>query len=248
MRLTILSDIHGNLEAFRAVMSDARGAAPDSPVICLGDMIGYGANPEEVVREARAAGIVSVLGNHEMGAIRPSTRDRFNPQAWQAVRWAAARLSPESVAFLSGLKESMSLHGCRFVHGLPPSDVDTYLFQVSSEHVASAMKQIEEDVCFVGHTHQLRLVALEADGIVGSRLSEGDTALAPGKRYIVNAGAVGQPRDGDPRAKYCLYDTESRVLTVRYVPYDNQAAARKILESGQPRVYAERLADLDQNA
>ncbi|MFZ5425735.1 MAG: metallophosphoesterase family protein [Thermodesulfobacteriota bacterium] len=248
MRLTVLSDIHGNLEAFRAVLADARRTAPGAPLVCLGDMVGYGADPEEVVQEARAAGVASVLGNHEMGVVRPGTRDRFNPQAWNAVRWAASRLSPQSMDFLAGLPESLVLHGCRFVHGLPPDEVDTYLFQASQAQVVRAMKHMTEDVCFIGHTHQLRLVTLEGDSIKGERLPEGDTALAAGKRFIVNAGAVGQPRDGDPRAKYCVYDTGNRVLTVRYVPYDNMAAARKILEAGQPRVYAERLADLDRDA
>lgn len=245
MRLIVLSDIHANLEALKAALDDASRAAPGCPVVCLGDLIGYGADPDEVVTLARGSGFACVMGNHEMGATRPRTRSRFNPQAWEAVRWAASRLSPDNLAWIAGLPAHLCLHGCRFVHGLPPSDVDTYLFQASTERVVKAMQSLPEDVAFVGHTHQLRLVCVEGDGLKGSKLPEGDTALPAGGRCIVNAGAVGQPRDGTYEAKYCIYDTASRVLTVRHVAYDNLAAAGRIIASGQPEAFARRLADLE---
>ncbi len=108
------------------------------------------------------------------------------------------------------------------------------------------MAQIPEEVCFVGHTHQLRLVSLTGDAVTNERLEQGVRTLPPGVRFIVNAGAVGQPRDGDLRAKYCIYDPAIRELTVRFVPYDAQTAARKILAAGQPRAFAERLAQVDE--
>jgi diadenosine tetraphosphatase ApaH/serine/threonine PP2A family protein phosphatase len=245
MRLVVLSDIHGNLEALHAVLQDAGVVAPGAQLVCLGDIVGYGADPEEAVRTVRGRGVLSVLGNHEMGVNDPSSRGRFNPQAWEAVRWASSKLSKESREWLNELPASLSLGGCRFVHGLPPDEVDTYLFQASTGHVVRVMTDIPEDVSFVGHTHQLRLVSLREGRLDGTRLSEGRQVLEPGVRHIVNAGAVGQPRDGNPKAKYCLYDTHSRELTVRFVSYDAATAAQKIIDAGQPRVFAERLSKVD---
>jgi len=242
MPLIVLSDIHGNLEALKAVLEDAGKLTNGrSTVVCLGDMVGYGADPEEVVRAMRKAGALAVLGNHEVGVLRPDTRDRFNSQAWEAVRWAASRLTAESSRWLASLKVSLVVQGCRFVHGLPPDDVDTYLFQASPERVRRAMARLSEDVCFVGHTHLLGLTSLAGGELRQSLLKEGSRVLEPGERHLVNAGAVGQPRDGDPRAKYCLFDPASRELTVRFVSYDARKAAGKILEAGQPRIFAERL-------
>ncbi|WP_243358348.1 metallophosphoesterase family protein [Fundidesulfovibrio terrae] len=241
MRLIVLSDIHGNLEALLAVLADARRVAPGAAIVCLGDVVGYGADPEAAARMVMESGAACVMGNHEMGVTDLRSRSRFNPQAWDSVLWARSRLSPETRRWMAGLPASLSLEGCRFVHGLPPDEVDTYLFQASAAKAVQAMEGIAEDVCFVGHTHQLRLVRVENGRLSGGRLEEGVSRLAPTVKYIVNAGAVGQPRDGNPKAKYCLYEPASRELVVRFVDYDAQAAADKIIASGQPRVYADRL-------
>ena len=247
MRLFILSDIHGNLEALEAVLRDAEKFADNHSVfVCLGDLVGYGANPEEVAQTVRKLGALTVLGNHEKGVVDPGSRGNFNPQAWQAVCWAASQLSGQNKGWIAELPASLSLEGCRFVHGLPPNDVNSYLFQASPQKLRQAMDQISEDVCFVGHTHMLRLVSLVGDEVTAERLEQGMRILPPGVRFIVNAGAVGQPRDDDLRAKYCIYDPTTRELTVRFVSYDAKTAARKILAAEQPRVFAERLAQVDE--
>lgn len=246
MLLTILSDIHANLEALQAVLDDARRAAPEgAPMICLGDMIGYGADPEAVLNLLRERGALAVMGNHEMGAADASTRERFNPQAWKAIRWAWRRLSPANLEWIKSLPDHLCVEGCRFVHGLPPDEIDTYLFQASSGEVEAILSSLPETVCFIGHTHQLRLVSLLDGELVNKRLDDGRRVLDASGRHLVNAGSVGQPRDGDPRAKYCLYDTDTHTLTVRSVVYDARTAARKILDAGQPKVFAERLTELD---
>lgn len=245
MRLTVLSDIHGNLEALGAVLDDAANFAPEALPVCLGDMVGYGANPEEVVRAVRDAGAFAVLGNHEAGVLGMHNRSHFNPQAWEAVRWTAAQLSGESMAWLATLPSSLSLGGCRFVHGLPPDDLGTYLFQASPDRLVQAMALISEDVCFVGHTHQLMVLSLASGPPDQANLEEGTRLLPSGFSHIVNAGSVGQPRDGNPKAKYCVYDSRTRELTTRFVAYDARKAARKILAAGLPRVYAERLERAD---
>ncbi|MFP5223046.1 MAG: metallophosphoesterase family protein [Acidobacteriota bacterium] len=246
-RLLILSDIHANLEALEAVLQDIASlpepGGHNEPVVCLGDMVGYGADPEAVVRRMRESSIVSVLGNHEAGVLTPYARRHFNPQAWDAVRFAAENLSRESLDWLAGLPPSLTMQGCRFVHGLPPADAYGYLSQADEALLRRLMGRISEDVCFVGHTHRLKLVSIRRDAVTRNALPEGTVHLERGPRHIVNAGAVGQPRDGDPRAKYLIFDPVSRALTVRYVPYDARAAAGKILASGQPRVYAERLVE-----
>jgi len=245
-RLILLSDIHANLEALEAVLQDiASLPEPHAPrkIVCLGDMVGYGADPEAVVRRVRESGIVPVRGNHEVGVLSPKSRGHFNPQTWDSVRWTASHLSDESLAWIAGLPFSLSVQGCHLVHGLPPADPHAYLAQAKEPLLRRLMGQIPEDVCFVGHTHRLTLVTIRPDAFTRCPLTEGTVRLERGPRHIVNAGAVGQPRDGDPRAKYLIFDPVSRALTVRFVPYDAQAAADKILAAGQPRIYAERLVE-----
>lgn len=245
-RLIILSDIHANLEALEAVLQDIDSVSKphaSGGIVCLGDMVGYGADPEAVVRRVRESGIACVLGNHDVGVLKPSACRHFNPQAWDAVCWAASRLSEESLAWIAGLPFSLSVQGCHMVHGLPPADPHAYLAQAQEPLLRRLMGQIPEDVCFVGHTHRLKLVTIHPDELTRCPLAEGGTRLERGPRHIVNAGAVGQPRDGDPRAKYLIFDPVSRALTVRFVPYDARTAAGKILASGQPRVFAERLLE-----
>ena len=244
MRLLILSDIHANLEALEAVLQDIDTLpGPRGTVVCLGDMVGYGADPEAVLSRVREVGIVPVLGNHEMGVLDDDACLFFNPQAWDAVRWTASQISRDNLAWLARLPASLSIQGCRFVHGLPPDDVHSYLTQADEREIRGALALIPEDVCFVGHTHRLNLLKITRDEIARSPLGEGSRRLERGPRHIVNAGAVGQPRDGDLRAKYLVFDPVSRVLAVRFVPYDARAAARKIVSAGLPRVYAERLVE-----
>ena len=242
--MIILSDIHGNLEALEAVLSDCATLGAQGPLVCLGDMVGYGADPEAVVRRVRAEGALAVLGNHELGVNAPAARSQFNPQAWQIVEWTRGRLSSDSLEWLRTLPRCLRLCGCRLAHGMPPHSVGRYLMQTEPGQVRAIMERLPEDVSFVGHTHLLRLVRLGPEGAYGDTpLRQGVRQLDPGARHLVNCGAVGQPRDGDPHAKYVLYDPMSRRLEVRYVPYDARAAAGKILAAGLPAVYAERLLE-----
>jgi len=243
MHLAILSDIHANLEALQAVLGDLSKRLPEVPprIVCLGDMVGYGADPEAVVALLRKLRAQAVMGNHELGVVKPGCRRFFNPQAREVVAWTAAALSGESHAWLAGLPSAMSIGGCRMVHGLPPDHPTIYLHEVSDPELVRILRLLPEECCFVGHTHRLAHLRLRAGVLVHALLGEGSVVLEPGVRHLVNAGAVGQPRDGDPRAKYCLYDTSSQVLEVRFVPYDAGRAAEKILAAGLPAAYARRL-------
>jgi diadenosine tetraphosphatase ApaH/serine/threonine PP2A family protein phosphatase len=239
--LAVLSDIHGNFQALEAVWEDLEAQGADE-VLTLGDNVGYGPQPDEVVAFLRERGVSSCLGNHEQGLADPAEASaRFNPHALEALEVTRSLLSPESLAWSVDLPRAIVRHGARFVHGAPPDAVNAYLFQeLHKGKLAGRMRRMEENLCFAGHTHELRRYVLEGDEVVKSRLEPGWLRIDPGVKTILNVGAVGQPRDGDPRAKYVLWDRGERA-EVRRVPYDVELTARLIPEAGLPERYARRL-------
>lgn len=240
MKVAILADIHGNLEALLAVSDDLRRRDADR-VICLGDSIGYGPDPEEVVRQLRRLGAVSVLGNHECALTDRRARKWLNFQAEENNIVTAGLLSPESLAYCTGLPKFLVFDKAYFVHGYPPQSVFLYLNRQSDASLAGLLNAATVPLFFLGHTHQLQLVWQE-DGIISRRaLGRERLALAPGQKYIVNAGSVGQPRDGDHHAKYLLWDTGAASLEVLFVAYDFRTTMEKIKERGFPAAYAARL-------
>ncbi len=240
MLLAVIADIHANLEAFAAVLADIDRHRPDATV-CLGDVIGYGPDPEAVLRLLFARGIPSVRGNHEWAVADPAREGSFNDQAREALVRTRELLPPDLVARVAAFPASLCFHGCRFVHGLPPNDTGTYLFAASEVTLRRAFARTAERVSFVGHTHMLEAVSQDGREVRRDALSLGRNVLDPALRHIVNVGSVGQPRDGDNRAKYGLYDDAAHVLTIRAVPYDIEAVAARILARGLPARYAERL-------
>lgn len=241
MRLAVISDIHANLEAFRAVLADLREQAPDL-VYCLGDNLGYGPEPEAVVKLLRAQEIPSVLGNHELGLVDDQGLAWFNASSRRSLEITRQMVSPATLDYCRTLPRSLAAHGRRFVHGLPPDSPTRYLFEVQDRELAKIMAELPEPICFVGHTHELGLVILEPGGQALPReLPIGRTSLPPGRRVLVNAGSVGQPRDGDNRAKYLIHDDQEGSLEVRAVAYDIAKTVRGILERGFPEFNASRL-------
>ncbi len=240
MRLAILSDIHGNLEAFQAVLADLGTVGADL-VGSLGDLVGYGPDPEACVRLYRELGISGVMGNHELGLAEAAQMAWFNPTARKSLLQTRDLLSHESLAFLAGLPLYLVQDNCRLVHGAPPDSATVYLFQLEPGEIVQRMDQIEEPLCFVGHTHELGLVRLQGDAVEELPLGRGIHRLEEGCRHLVNAGAVGQPRDGDNRAKYVIYDDSDATLEVRFVDYDIPLTVQKIRERGLPEFNATRL-------
>jgi predicted phosphodiesterase len=240
MRIAVISDIHGNIEALREVLADIEQAGADS-VVCLGDLIGYGPDPEEVVRLVRSRAIPSVLGNHELGIVQPEFLAWFNASARQSLEMTAGFISGASTAFLHTLPRMLVSHGGLFVHGCPPDSPMDYIFEMSARELYNAFNRTDQPVSFVGHTHLLGLVSLEDDKVKHTSLGEGIARLKEGVRYIVNVGAVGQPRDGNNNAKYVIWNTSEKIVEVRFVPYDIAATAEKILQLGLPRINASRL-------
>ncbi|KHK01598.1 Ser/Thr protein phosphatase family [Desulfovibrio sp. TomC] len=240
MLLAAIADIHGNLEALTAVLADCKACQADL-VVSLGDNIGYGPDPQAVLAVLAKRNIASVRGNHEWAAVDPSRRGTFNPQALEALLRTRELLGPHDLARIANYPTSLVAAGCRLVHGLPPNDTTAYLFEAGETTLRRAFLRTPEPVSLVGHTHMLEGATLRGREVDRFELDIGDNPLDPAARHIVNVGAVGQPRDGDNRAKYGLFDTKTHVLTIRAVPYDIEAVIRKMAARGLPMRYAERL-------
>jgi diadenosine tetraphosphatase ApaH/serine/threonine PP2A family protein phosphatase len=240
MRLAVLSDIHANLEAFQKVLKDIDRADIDA-VVSLGDNIGYGPDPNAVIDLLQQRRIPSAMGNHELAVVSPRHLGWFNPLARRSLRWTIERLSEPSRDFISRLPGVLTLYGLRFVHGFPPRAITTYLFQVSPQRILNTFQRLSEPLCFIGHTHDLEHLEYDGHDVARHPLREGGVALSPENRHILNIGAVGQPRDGDNRAKYVIWDSLEKVLTVRFVAYDIAKVVRKIKAAGLPEAHADRL-------
>jgi predicted phosphodiesterase len=240
MKLAIISDIHGNLEAFRQVLKDM-DASSVKDAVCLGDNIGYGPDPEKVVRLLRQRNIPSVMGNHELAAVDDACLMRMNPSAKRSLVLTKELISKETLDYIKGLKPSMAFHGSLCVHGYPPDSITTYLFQVSEIELRQSFLAMKERICFVGHTHDLRMIGFNGNNITWNRLGQGLVSLDKDLKYIVNVGSIGQPRDGNNNAKYVIWEPASHTLEVRFIPYDIAATADKILTLGFPEFNARRL-------
>jgi diadenosine tetraphosphatase ApaH/serine/threonine PP2A family protein phosphatase len=232
----ILSDLHANQEALQAVLEDARGRY--HRILCLGDLAGYGAEPNEVIAWARANVDAIIRGNHDKICVSDEPLDAYHPSARVSTEWTRRALTPESRAFLESLPRGpLRYEDFDLVHG-SPADEDEYLLAASD--AALAREFIATQVTFFGHTHVQGgfLVARN-----GSRriVPPGTIEIEPNHYYLVNPGAVGQPRDGDPRAAYALYSPEQRIIEYRRAEYDVASAAAKIRAAGLPEHLAARL-------
>ena len=239
MRYAVLSDVHGNLEALRAVLADA--ASRSDVVLCLGDVVGYGADPAACVDLVGERCQAVVGGNHEHAVTGRLDLEWFNPYARAAAEWTRGELSRDAMAWLTRLPLISEVDEATIVHA-SPAGPDEWDYLVSAQDGFAAFGAFETRLCFVGHSHVSRVWS---SGSWGRDWEPNPEALAleAGSRYIVNVGSVGQPRDGDPRAAYALWDSERRSITVRRVLYDVGAARAKIVAAGLPRFLADRLGE-----
>lgn len=242
MRIAVLSDIHGNQEAFTKVLEDIQRQQVNS-IVTLGDNIGYGADSEEVIRMIRERDILSVKGNHELAVATPQVRRWFKLDARKALNQALSCLSDASVEYIQAMPTHARIPDGYLVHGFPPDSTRFYLYQISDVRLLETLQKMRESICFVGHTHQLRLVFAEGDRIHSRPVAEGTLSLDRQTKYIVNAGSVGQPRDGNPDAKYVIWEPAEFRLEVRSIPYDVATAAQKIRDAGIPARFADRLTE-----
>jgi predicted phosphodiesterase len=240
MRLAVISDIHGNLEAFREVLADIDRSRIDA-MLCLGDNVGYGPEPEAVVRLLRARQIPSVKGNHELGVTDPTSFHLFNSTAQASLLLTQRLITADTHAFIGQLPSYLVLGECLAVHGCPPDSITKYLFELADEELLVLLKHLPLRLSFVGHTHDLELVMNDGLELTRQPLDAGIVSLQSGRKYLINVGSVGQPRDGNNNAKYVIWDDAEQTLEVRFIPYDIAKTADRIIELGFPRFYATRL-------
>lgn len=237
MKFAIIADIHGNLEAFQVVLQDIKEQHCTHSA-CLGDVVGYNANPKECLDMVRAMNIPCVKGNHDEYCSSEETMEGFNPAAAEAVAWTRKQLTEDDKQWLRDLKYQRMVSNFTIVHAtLDGPQRWGYVFDKLA--AAASFTYQSTNVCFFGHTHVP--VAFMRDSMVrGGTYSK--FKVEAGKKYFVNVGAVGQPRDNNPKAAYVVYDMDEGTIELRRLDYDIPAAQKKILKAGLPERLAERLA------
>lgn len=240
MRIAVLSDIHANLEALEAVLDDLGPSAVET-VVCLGDLVGYGPDPDAVVSRVRQLGCLAIQGNHEAALMAKRERDRMNFQAQENNISTASLLSTDNLQYCCSLPRTLVLEDGLFVHGAPPDSVNTYVYMLSDEELARLLLPGTHRLYFTGHTHELKMVWCENGVVRRSEPEQGRSDLAGHGAVLFNCGSVGQPRDRDRCAKYLVWDSERCTVEVRAVDYDVETTMAKILARGFPPSFAERL-------
>ena len=240
LRIAIIADIHANLEALQAVLERIHALNVDE-IVCLGDIVGYNGNPNECADILRRDKILSVLGNHDACAAGLEEPYRFNALARSALLWTREQLTEENRSFLLELPREKRVHDCILFHG---SIHDTNRYILSRDDVEQNFQSLAGlpgalHFGFFGHTH-IRMALCDNQGSVLMRKAL-ELALSPDKRYLINPGSVGQPRDGDPRAAFLVYDATDHVVFFHRVEYVIRRCQDKIIRAGLPPQLAERL-------
>jgi predicted phosphodiesterase len=249
MRFLILSDVHANRFGLEAVLTGAKGHYEQ--VVCLGDVVGYGAHPNECCEILRDVRAWCLRGNHDAAAIRQLDISDFNTIAAEAMRWTRRRLSVVNISWLESLKSSLDREedGFQAVHGSIRDPLEEYI--LDNETAEESLALMQRPLCFYGHTHiaefysQAMASASNTDenslSQNGAFLHGGQLDIEAQQRYLVNPGSCGQPRDGNPQARYALFDSVSRRLEVRALDYSWQMARAAIIEENLPRQLGDRL-------
>lgn len=237
MRYAILGDIHSNLEALEAVLADIAKARVDA-LYCVGDIVGYAADPGKCIARLKEINCPTVAGNHDYGVVEKTSVEYFNPDARDAVLWTRKNLSDEDKKYLVDLPLVLDCEHFTLAHGtLHSPDSFDYILTIYDAHLS--FQTLQRSICFLGHSH-VPITFFNDNPI--SYMIEPEINLDGTDKVLVNVGSVGQPRDQDKRAAWALYDVEKRRVWIRRVEYDVEAAARKILEAGLPQMNAERLS------
>jgi putative phosphoesterase len=229
MKIAIISDIHGNLEALNAVLSKIDSTAVQT-IYCLGDIVGYGPNPNECVELIRSRAIPAISGNHDKAVTGELSIDNFSQIATAGVIWTQSVISDQNIEFLKHLPYSIQAHDIHFVHSSPDYP-EEFRYLLSAEDARESFDYFTDPLCFIGHTHRPTIFC--EDGITKE--------ISRGKKFIVNVGSVGQPRDGNWKACFVLMDTEQYTLEYVRVEYDVESTRKKIMENNLPQKLADRL-------
>jgi diadenosine tetraphosphatase ApaH/serine/threonine PP2A family protein phosphatase len=238
VRIAVLSDIHGNLEALEAVLAEVDRSGVDL-LYSLGDIVGYGPSPAACLEIVRRCAAVSLMGNHDAAVAGLTSHEDFNEFARSAVEWTTARLDAGQIEYLELLPFTHRSPELLLVHA-SPIEPEHWHYIHGMADIAVHFAAFAERLCFVGHSHRPGIYAIGGDGSV-ERRGEFES-LQPGLRYLVNAGSVGQPRDRDPRASYVIYDAAVETVEVRRVAYPVERTQERMQAAGIPAFLIDRIA------
>jgi len=238
MKAAIISDIHSNLEALLVVLKDIKKRRLKS-IFCLGDLVGYGANPNECIDLCIKESKMIVAGNHDWAAVDKTDVATFNPVAAKAIRWTKEKISKDGVNRIKGLELTGKMDNLLLVHATPKNPAKwSYLFTL--DDYEREFSHFDEQLCFIGHSHIPAAVFQDANGYC-DLVRDNPFPIVAKRRYIVNVGSVGQPRDMDPRASYAIYDGNNNSIEIVRLDYNIPLAQQKIIMAGLPEVLADRL-------
>ena len=241
MHYAIIADIHANLAAFTAVLDDIEHQRGVQEVWCLGDIVGYGPDPHQCLELLRQYNHICVAGNHDWAAIGKIDTSYFNPDAATACHWTARQLNAEDIQYLESLPPVIQRNDFTLAHGSPREPIWEYLLSTSDAEENFAY--FESQFCLVGHSHVPLIFESGEDGACSLKEFPDNTTLTlSNNRLIINPGGVGQPRDGDPRASYAIYDSETRTVMRYRIPYDIGTTQARMMEHRLPMPLVTRLS------
>jgi predicted phosphodiesterase len=242
MRYGIICDIHSNSEALNVVLDYLERVEKIDRFICCGDIVGYGARPNEcteIIRQLKNC--YTVAGNHDWGAVGLEDTSFFNPIALEAIEWTGRHLTEDNRNYLTSLASEIEENNFMVVHGSPRDPINEYIFEERT--FLANLPKIKKNICFVGHTHVPLCFHATPSQEIGETLLADGTSLeinAPYK-YLINCGSVGQPRDGDPRASCGIYDDKTNSIKIKRIKYDIISTQQEILSAGLPAALSLRL-------
>lgn len=239
MKLAIISDIHANIEALDAVLKsiDSNGA---EKIIFLGDVVGYGCNPNECIKKISKYCDIKLIGNHDYALMGLESTDTFNQAAKSSMQWTRDRVKNRNIELMSDFEMETSFLDFHLVHS-SPGLASHWFYILDTEQAAGSFKAFSQKVCFVGHSHIPAIFRKDKENKV-IHLFQNQITLEDDYQYIINVGSVGQPRDGDPRACYLMADTESVSLAYHRIEYDIQKTQSKMKKENMPEFLIDRLS------
>ncbi len=238
MKVAIISDIHSNLEALQAVIKDIKKRRIKN-IFCLGDLVGYGANPNECIELCLKESDVTIAGNHDWAAVQKTDTSNFNPVATSAIEWTMKNLSPENADKLKSLSLTYKTDNLHLVHSSADRP-EKWHYLLSFEELQNEFKFFPEQLLFIGHSHIPSAIYQDDNGYTDF-ITDSHFPVISRRRYIVNVGSVGQPRDLDPRACYVIYDGNKNSIEFIRIEYNIPLAQQKIIDAGLPEILADRL-------
>lgn len=240
MKIAIISDIHGNYEALLSVHKDIQKADVDK-IVCLGDFVGYGPQPEEVAQFLIENEISCVMGNHENAIIDRSVLTNFNVKAMISIEITRTLISNKTIEYIANLPANIIIDDMLFVHGAPPDSIHTYFPSLGDEVLMDIFNQLEQQIVFIGHTHYPLWCNYDGDIVDFRTLYRGINQMDANDKNIVNVGSVGQPRDGNSDAKYVIFNDTEFTVDLRFVKYNIDKTANLLAKKHFPKYNAERL-------